>query len=633
MGIWSRTSSLFLFGVLAGILLTTLCLYSPPSTGSIVTHSPNASRDIDAGHTHQLTQCSECRCRVDENATKRGGIDEVAINESGESVAGEHSTAIAFGAQAMNVKNNHSTSCPAAQFQVYEGIDYNQGPAYDLDSLHRSGPGASRFAPLTFAKTCSFDDYDVLKRTRVKDDGLESKHYFLARCMAKCLEARECTGFVVRGDVCYLKRLMPFLATRESQLVSFIRTPPLATAALSQPASRVDEPSRGSMVAYEPVKFDPHFRSRVLLGVLGNAAQAHERLIPAISTWLCEWDAVILLEENPVARALVKKLKKSSQRQTSSDANATTPPLLSPGSSMPRVDRKCLFGKQFVFEEEPRDAKLRAFNGAWKNLPIARLMVEMHGRNSSSTQPRDWFAIVDDDSFLLSYNFNIFFNSVVEQLHSPQRDAVSVGVVFTDGKVSFVQGGAGIFLSAEAIHRVVANYTECLAKCVTWAGDIRLGCCYPIVGVRMAPFPVFFSLDVVKIQNEEALGKGPAALIPITFHQLKTKSFIFAAYNAEQLVLGRPLLEFEPSRRSGTALVQCATSLKTPQVPLHCADPILRFPTLENRDATPSLSGASDSAQLPPLQIQESLNCGALSSRSYVSWSAFSFALQKFGCS
>lgn len=632
---------MFLFGVLVGILCATLTIYSPPSsTSGLPTDTPpdhlllNASATVvDSSKKSANSHCIHRKTIANEAKEPRRVSPHVDGDDEpngGGGTNGTSSIAVAFGARAVR-SNWSATLCPAAQFQVYEGVDYNQGPDFDLDALHRNGPGASRFAPHSFAKTCSFDEYEVLKAVHVKEEGLEAKHHFLARCMDKCIGSNECTGFVVRGDVCYLKRLMPFLAvTREPQLVSFVRSAPPSGFPKSPAADA--PPSK-----YEPVKFDTHFRSRVLFGVLGNAAQAHERLLPALSTWLCEWDAMILLEDNPVARALVKTLKQPA------DGAAAIPS--SPPRTSSSVPRRCLTGKQFVFEDEPRDSKLRAFNGAWKNLPLARLMVETHGRNSSSTQPRDWFAIVDDDTFLLSHNFNVFFNSVVEQLYSPQRDAVSVGVVFTDGKVSFVQGGAGIFLSAEAIHRIAANYSTCLTKCVTWAGDIRLGCCYPLVGVTMVPYPVFFSVDIVKIQQEDATGRPPAALIPITFHQLKTRSFIVAAYNAEQLALGRPLFRsgLETNRRSGTALVQCVVSdekqrdalFQTPQVPLHCADPFLRFDVetddVSNTTTTSAaVAVAADNAQQQ--QPQSALKCGALSPSSFISWPAFSFALRKFEC-
>lgn len=634
MGNGSRTVLLFLIGALAGVLCTTVCLYAP--NPGVPSSTINQQQLLP---TRYVSNAS-CDCL----GHKKGSHSIHTDDDSEEEGASGAPAPPQFGANAVHATpatlGVASSLCPASHFTIYEGVDYNQGPDFDLDALHRNGAGASRFPPKVFSHACSAADYNVLRHVRVKNDGLESKHYFLARCMTKCLSLTACTGFVVRGDVCYLKKLMPFMAsTREAELVSFVRSPQASSRDGNAVPAHTDA-NNSAVDTYRPTTYDPLFRSRVMFGVLGNAAQAHERLFPALRTWLCNWDAMVLLEDNPVARALVARLFNN----TSSEASLQTHD----------VPQQCLVGKEFVFEHEPEDSKVRSFNGAWKNMPLLRMMVETHGRGAGGTtesapRRRDWFCIVDDDTFLLSHNFNIFFNSVVEKIYQPQVDAISVGVVFTDGKHSFIQGGAGIFLSSEAVHRIAANYSWCLSQCITWAGDIRLGCCYPFANVRMVSFPVFFSIDIVKIQREDSSGHSPAALIPVSFHQLKTRSFITAAYNAEQIALGRPPVRETINRRSGAAVVQCIPSdesvLTTSQAPLHCADPFVRLYRHANNasdasDFDKGSSGPSTTSAPPPPAgsshgrvLIDSLHCSHnVSSTSFVSWHAFSLTLDIFGC-
>lgn len=358
--------------------------------------------------------------------------------------------------------------CPLSKYERRDHTDFNVGPDFDAGVVNRKGPGEWR----NTTSSCSAAD---TSHESLDGGAIEPIRVFTARCAEACLQfpADRCSGFVIRGDVCYMKLFVVMKYVSAPDLTSFVR------------------------VGWSPPPPRSHADRRTLFGVLAGWKYRSERLIPALSTWLCKSSAVVLLEDGLDSKEFV----------------ATT------RSALPSA---CQGNKSFLFLPEPSNASVRSFNGAWKNLPLVRHMALHFGG------AYDWFAIVDDDSFVIQPNLNFLLEHVVEAKFNPHVDAVAVGAIFTDGSTGFIQGGAGIFLSRAALHNMMEVYRTCAELCMQWAGDIRMGCCYPRAGVRMHSMPTFSSMDVFH-QLKHA---GDGHVFFSTFHQIRESSYILAAHTA-----------------------------------------------------------------------------------------------------
>lgn len=392
------------------------------------------------------------------------------------------------------IMRNNTNSAPPSTcindfFEIHEDADFNQGPIFDIDSIERAKRTLT--AGVVVSRFCGNTSWTHME----SDLSLEPWQEFIGRCTAKCLSTTQhlCTGFVVRGLRCYLKKFYPMYFNKEASLTSFVRIPDRA----------------GSDFVATNYVSSVTFNARLLFGVLAGPQYAADRLVPALTTWLCQSNAVVALENDAAGHEVEQLIRQS----------ALPSPFYVPAL--------CLQNKTFVYLDVPNDATERSFNGAWKNMPLLRYLA----RNNGSSY--EWFAFVDDDTYIIHSNLNMFFTSVVSRLHN-YSTAVAVGAIFTDGRQSFVQGGAGIFLSQGALFNMLETYQWCLRDCLSWAGDIRMGCCYDKAHVEKVGVGIFSSVDILHYLEG---GRRPAFHTPASFHQLKSRSYFAAAHQAELRVL------------------------------------------------------------------------------------------------
>jgi hypothetical protein len=422
------------------------------------------------------------------------------------------------------------------QFSTLVGVDVNVGNSYDLKQLTRRR-----------AATCSADAATSTRCTdptanRNKTLSDEPLNVFVARCAAACLAVGghgvECTAFVIlyEGE-CVLKRFLLTHRLERSDAVSYVRRIHNTTS-----SDIITSNTRSSE--------DQQFRRKLGFAVITSAVHLHTRLLPALQSWLCHVDAVMLMEDDALSRAAVRDLTAAglddgdsavsrSNETSTSFWGPRAASVISRSSSISSLHPQCLIGKHFVFESPPEDGKVRSYNGAWKNFPLITHVYQ-------KLPLKSWYMMVDDDSFVILHNLNILIHSVFERVVSPQNRAMMFGAIFRVGgtKELFVQGGAGILMTRAAVQllrravlpltspHLAANGTDrghaadatkregipqCFDWCQQWAGDVRLGCCARMLGVAMKHDFTFWSEDAAT----SIATRRQYSYFPTTMHQMK----------------------------------------------------------------------------------------------------------------
>jgi hypothetical protein len=419
------------------------------------------------------------------------------------------------------------------QFSILVGVDVNVGNSYDLKQLSRRRAAACSADAATSTR-CT--DYTANSNETLSD---EPMNVFVARCAAACLAIRgdgvDCTAFVIlyEGE-CILKRFLLTHRLERPDAVSYVR--------------RVHNTTSSDIVTSN-TKFseDQQFRRKLGFAVITSVVHLHTRLLPALQSWLCHVDAVMLMEDDALSRAAVRDLTAAELGGGDSAVSRSneTPTSFWGSSAASAISRsslhpKCLIGKHFVFESPPEDGKVRSYNGAWKNFPLITHVYQ-------KLPLKSWYMMVDDDSFVILHNLNVLIHSVFERVVSPQNRAMMFGAIFRVGgtKELFVQGGAGILMTRAAVqllrravlqplisphssgngtdrgHGADATKREgipqCFDWCQQWAGDVRLGCCARMLGVAMKHDFTFWSEDAAT----SIATRRQYAYFPTTMHQMK----------------------------------------------------------------------------------------------------------------
>ena len=190
-----------------------------------------------------------------------------------------------------------------------------------------------------------------------------------------------------------------------------------------------------------------------------------------------------------------------------------------------------------------------SLRNAWVDLPALKAMSNAYGRTV------DWFAIVDDDTYVLSaatreilsnYTVRIQPKNVSQStgMHLPDgseplvvADLLTWGagggwrIVRRNGKVNLVEttkrvpvtfpcGGSGIFVSSAAAEAILPDIDRCIEKHLHPAGDIRLGNCLAEHSV-----PLVRRREFVKDTPFRAVGElrlPHQFAFPASFHRLRT---------------------------------------------------------------------------------------------------------------
>lgn len=455
----------------------------------------------------------------------------------------------------------------ADSFDIWKGVDFNPGPVFDVG----------------------------LPSHRDARDDHETVDHFIGRCARRCIELNaaatmsplnRCSGFVVahQGSMCYVKRFLPLHRAFKDTSTSYILK--------THPSQR-----RNADVA--------DYRRRIAMGCLSTAKYIHSRLIPALDSWLASVDAVFLFEtpstdvsavvndtvavanvmhtygmrplttEDSNVHALLLSIDttrrhfwgRKQRRAADTDINTSVSRMTTTPSTVLRYA---------TFAASPRDPHVRSFNGAWKNFPLLRRMHTAFGLR------KDWFLMVDDDSFVVHHNMAWLIHGVYQHLYPPLTRAAMIGALFkvggggNSGSALFVQGGAGILMTRVAVQMMAASLAAeeesaeggpppppsslsmdevnnattttkhrqlifkktregvlvggtgaaplCMAWCQQWAGDIRLSCCGRLHRIRLQHDFTFWSEDPsVSVTSAH---RQDIALFPSTFHQVKTEELI-----------------------------------------------------------------------------------------------------------
>lgn len=251
---------------------------------------------------------------------------------------------------------------------------------------------------------------------------------------------------------------------------------------------------------------------RLLFCVLAGRPHIETRLVAALKTWLADHDSIAFIEDGPSSReAFNTHILKNEGISASTKSRVSA-----------------------VYLPEPADRKLRAFNGAWKNFEIVKHVAAMRALDLTADDHHstyDFIVIVDDDTFVLQRNLNIYLTATIPPPRPRRRGsdrqaiAIHAGAVMTYVQMTFVQGGAGIVLTPSAIDLLMTAMPQCEAECQQFAGDVRLGCCAHRVGLPMISNWGFWSMNPMKTVLVDRRQRVTNSY-PVTFHQLRNTSWV-----------------------------------------------------------------------------------------------------------
>jgi hypothetical protein len=333
-----------------------------------------------------------------------------------------------------------------------------------------SGRALQRY--ILMPKTLINVDWDVEASGSDSSSSTAPAHEYRGEeeCVGACEAHVNCTAFVVdhgRGGLCMLTRGPAQSISVSAAFSSYVR--------------------RSAAVEF---LYDPHFPLRIAFGMLAAPKYLFTRASTALSTWLCGYSVLLLVEDT---------------------AGASDRFLMMVGS----LPAACRAGKVAQFRTPTEKTR----GGAWKDIPMSRMLLE-------AFPARDWYGIIDDDTFVVMHNLNIELTTFYG-LADARKRPLCVGVEFVlgiDRKMRFPQGGAGILLNAAAAARVAEQEAKCVAECTQRTGDVRLGCCLHLLSVPTHSTETMWSRSPFMALGAD--GRAEHSAFPTSFHQMRRVEWV-----------------------------------------------------------------------------------------------------------
>lgn len=321
----------------------------------------------------------------------------------------------------------------------------------------------------------------------------------------------------------------------------------------------------------------------VVFAVIAGPHHSDRRLLPQLATWLANETAVVFVEAGEDASALQDRLDGEGFRVADGPASRT---LVRRGAAA--VYTRGASTVVLELCKPPVDPVRRSFNGAWKPLLIVqRLRQLFRGQAGNDDTPAmradaaamaqpSFYVVVDDDTFMVTPNLRhvlratnartpLYLGLLSRSSNARYMPGVrSLGTLLKlamanrtySNPTLFVQGGAGIVLNEAALMLVAAAAQSrlCVARCVQWAGDIRVGCCMDVLGIEPVHHDGFWPKDMA-----QAFAHGRDALSehPVSFHEVRSPAQFHATYNATRVAADNEtgLVHWGALRRAAHALI------------------------------------------------------------------------------
>lgn len=334
----------------------------------------------------------------------------------------------------------------------------------------------------------------------------------LSTCIEQCRHVAICAAVVVRtppagGFACVYKR-GPMAARHP--LVAFLHWKPPWPPQRREGVATYLHTGRTAQFFKSTT-----FRQDIAFGLITAPKYLRTRAETALSTWLCNSSAVMLVEEGPQAREDARLL-------------------------LAALPAACQFEKLVEFME-PTEPNPK--HGSWKNFPLAASLFRLFPN-------RSWYGFVDDDTFVLQHNLNIELTSfydpslpVAVGMTCPQpvchifhyMPSIKKGKLVMKGGYRerlpgvpiTLQGGAGFYLSRPALAGVVQHYAACVARCLMDYGDNRLSCCLRSLHVPMLSTENMWSTTAWWALYEHR--RQLVSSFPTSFHMFRNTKHRFAS--------------------------------------------------------------------------------------------------------
>uniref|UniRef100_A0A7S1PYS1 N-acetylgalactosaminide beta-1,3-galactosyltransferase n=1 Tax=Neobodo designis TaxID=312471 RepID=A0A7S1PYS1_NEODS len=260
---------------------------------------------------------------------------------------------------------------------------------------------------------------------------------------------------------------------------------------------------------------------RMVYGILGSPKTLEKRVLPQLLTSLRNEEAVVFIERNdsvPAQRQAFERTQEFLKEHPELRAHAV---LLDPIPSM-----------------------VSSLRNAWMDLPVLK---HLH----DNFPGRDWYAIVDDDTYALTANVRHLLATydaaspliVAETIRWGELGGFRL-VRMRDGSKKFIQstkrqphtfpcGGSGIYMSAAATKALREVVDRCIAKHFHPAGDVRLGAC---VASDAKTVTLVRRREFVKDMVLRAVGELELHhyfAFPAAFHRARDARLFYALHQAE----------------------------------------------------------------------------------------------------
>jgi hypothetical protein len=385
------------------------------------------------------------------------------------------------------------------------------------------------------------------------------------QCLLQCWSLYKCYAVTValEKEVATMKRGSCYFSfTMQQESWEWSETNyrlPMDNATLPSAATVAGTASPPSVAFYYRVGF-PEKHSKVALGegrsplpsvvfgVLAGGKHVDSRLVVALETWLSRVRSVCFVEEE---NALFAK--------------TAVKPFIDAGVQTKVVPLKVLDD---------------SWNGAWKNLPIVRYLIQHFPprklRTDSTPNPgpvdtayeTDWYVVVDDDSYVIQHNLYLF----LQRLSLTPLRPFYGGWVFTTPAepprigLTLVHGGGGIIFNAAAAIAITPQLlqsTRCDLGCQEVAGDQRLACCFlngslPVPAEHFEEFSTISVFQTLSVDRRDRL-----SLYPISFHNMRDVQWVRDLFALEQNTLKQlyreEVLSPVPQKSNGVAAAVAPT--------------------------------------------------------------------------